>query len=83
MVASGSPRLRITKIGWFKENLGHTQYRDNLCGNLVPAFWECMSADNRYSGLVLSVGISQKAQTGYGGWQFKVFFFMVQKQVFK
>ena len=42
VVTSGSPPLRITKSGWFKKNLGHIRYRDNLCGYLAPALWECM-----------------------------------------
>ena len=36
VVESGSPRLCITKIGWEKKNYGHTHYRANSCGNLVP-----------------------------------------------
>ena len=34
-----------------------------MCCNLVPALWECMSADSCYSGLVLSVGSRSKALT--------------------
>ena len=38
-----------------KKNLGHMRYRGGLCGNLVPALWEYMSA--------LSVGIRSQALT--------------------
>ena len=37
VVKSGSPRLGITKCGCLKKNLGHTRYRADLYGNLVPA----------------------------------------------
>ena len=39
-----------------KKNLGHTRYRADSYGNILPALWECRSADSWYSGLALSVG---------------------------
>ena len=65
MVDYGSPRLRITKKGWLRKNTkkGPTKYRGDMSGHLVPALWECMSADSWNSGLALSVGIRSEALT--------------------
>ena len=64
VVDSGLSRLCVTKNGELKKYLCHTKHRGDLCGELVPALWECMSTDSRYSGLALSAGNRSNAVTG-------------------
>ena len=71
VVARCSPLLRIPQS--FFLTLGPTRYIGDLSGYLIPALWECMSADSWYSGLALSIKIRSKAiLTVYDIWQFKI-----------